>query len=66
MPSRMGSSSAVGGAASTLRSSLYPRCSDAHTRKRFRSFLLMAPMGFKSAEEQSYLHHDTQIKLLPT
>mmetsp|Transcript_4571 Transcript_4571/g.16940 ORF Transcript_4571/g.16940 Transcript_4571/m.16940 type:complete len:237 (+) Transcript_4571:2659-3369(+) len=51
----MGSSSAVGGASSTLASVGNPRFCAPQRRNDRRSALLIPPMGLISAEEQSYL-----------
>ena len=51
---RIGSNSAVGGAASISASDEKPRWMAAHFRNVRRSALLILPIGFISAELQSY------------
>src|SRR6056300_1164081 len=51
----MGSSSAVGGASSTKASVGYPRFFAPQRKNDRKSDLLMPPIGFTSALEQSYL-----------
>lgn len=62
----MGSSSAVGGAASISAKDGYPRFVAAHFKNNLKSILLILPMGFMSAELQSYCFNEENEKYLLT